>query len=173
MNLFENIIKYETQNNKKTYLVTKVMCSSSLLGHCITFNNDSNMPQETSASPPLSYDAKWYKNEKRAVASGCGKTATAVAGATALVPAWPLFPLLVRLMIQLRTMTGRNPWKLAAPVASIIVFNLGLRSRWIMEVRAFRTAALISIRWSPFISSTSTSSSNRPEYSRPWMVSLG
>jgi hypothetical protein len=105
--------------------VTNVICSSSLLGHWITFSRDSSIPQDTSASPPDSYDAKWYKNENNAVANGCGKAATAAAGtggvATAVLD--PLLPLLVRLMIQLRTMTGKKPWKLAAPVASMIVFS--------------------------------------------------
>jgi len=37
-----------------TALVTKVMCSNSLLGHWITLRRLSIMPQDTSASPPAS-----------------------------------------------------------------------------------------------------------------------
>ena len=52
----------------------------------------------------------------------------------------------------------------------MIVFSLGkfgFLSRWIMEVSDLREAALISVRWAPFISSTSTSSPGvaRPELS--------
>ena len=100
------------------------------------------------------------------MASGWGKLLVAV---VVVVPAEGE----VRLVIQFLTMTGRKPWKLAAPVTSMMVLSLGklgLRSRWMMEVRDLRAAALISIRWSPFISSSSTSSSSRPEYSRPCTV---
>jgi hypothetical protein len=76
----------------------------------------------------------------------------------------------VRDVMQFLTIAGSNPWKLAAPVTSMMVLSLGklgLRSRWMMEVRDLRAAALISMRWSPFISSSSTSSSSSPEYNRP------
>ena len=151
------------------YLVTNVICSSSLLGHWITLSSDSSMPQDTNASPPDSYEARWYRNENRAVANGCGKDATAVF--TEVVGVRLFVPLLVKLIIQFLTMTGKNPWKFAAPVASIIVLSLGkfgFLSRWMIEVSALSTAALISIKCSPFISRTSTSSSSRPEYKRPW-----
>jgi hypothetical protein len=77
------------------------------------------------------------------VASGCGKLLLLL-----LLPQLLLLLLLlgeVRLVMQLRTMTGRKPWKLAAPVTSMMVLSLGklgFRSRWMMEVRDLSAAAL-------------------------------
>jgi hypothetical protein len=75
------------------------------------------------------------------VARGCGKLLLL------LLPQLLLLLVVgeVRLVMQLRTMTGRKPWKLAAPVTSMMVLSLGklgFLSRWMIEVRDLRAAAL-------------------------------
>ena len=86
------------------------------------------------------------------MARGWGKGSLVAAGGCELPP--------VREEMQFLTITGKKPWYDAAPVTSMMVFNfgkLGFLSRWMMEVSDFRAAALISMRWSPRITSTSTS----------------
>ena len=63
------------------------------------------------------------------MANGCGK-----GGGWGSVMCW----------IQFRTKTGRKPWYEDAPVASMMLFNLGFRSRWMIEVNVRSAAALIS-----------------------------
>lgn len=48
--------------------------------------------------------------------------------------------------IQLRTNTGKKPWYEAVPVQSMMLESLGVLSRWTIEVKVRKDAALISWR---------------------------
>lgn len=46
--------------------------------------------------------------------------------------------------MQLRTNTGKKPWYEAVPVQSMMLESLGVLSRWTIEVKVRKEAALIS-----------------------------
>lgn len=46
--------------------------------------------------------------------------------------------------IQFRTSTGKKPWYDAVPVQSMMLESLGVLSKWTIEVKVRKDAALIS-----------------------------